>query len=440
MLGAMRQKGFRKIAKMALLSAALALADAGAQSVETTCEVALVQLHPNNANTLLLDKSAVYWLGAYQAVPGTRIRITGEFPHSRYMSFNLYDVAARSIDSLPDVEIQPDSESMNPFLPGANRDATERRYTVYIDFGSPPATPAPNTLYAGTSQAGQPNVNGTFWYRVYVPDQGLDDMGGVGLPRAFVEHDPNGPTLPPLDCTSLEEPNSSAVNEAIAQASTPDVVIPGLSAQFPGRKPPAWRRFVNLATSLRDYFMDNPEGDEIGQGRVPQPPQSPGIFDNHDIAYVYAPTSQGYGDLLVLHGRAPTFADTVAGAATMPSGTQVRYFSFCEYEPATQRMIDCLRDDEILTDQDGFFTIVVSAPAHRPATATKPCGVNWLAWGPAKHGLLIYRQMLADASFTEAIQQILLRDTEEATMGDYWPAGTYLPDESAFPSPACSTP
>ena len=43
----------------------------------------------------------------------------------------------------------------------------------------------------------------------------------------------------------------------------------------------------------------------------------------------------------MLRGRAPTFADTRDGPAVMPSGQQLRYWSFCQYEPATQRVIDC---------------------------------------------------------------------------------------------------
>ena len=47
----------------------------------------------------------------------------------------------------------------------------------------------------------------------------------------------------------------------------------------------------------------------------------------------------------MLHGRAPTFADTRPGPGVMPSGQQLRYWSFCQCEPAIQRVIDCRSDD-----------------------------------------------------------------------------------------------
>ena len=77
---------------------------------------------------------------------------------------------------------------------------------------------------------------------------------------------------------------------------------------------------------------------------------------------MFAPTSRGFGELLVLRGRAPTFADTRPGPAVMPSGQQLRYWSFCQYEPATQRVIDCRSDDRVSVGADGRYTIVVSTP------------------------------------------------------------------------------
>jgi hypothetical protein len=84
----------------------------------------------------------------------------------------------------------------------------------------------------------------------------------------------------------------------------------------------------------------------------------------------------------------------------MPSGQQLRYWSFCQYEPATQRVIDCRSDDRVQVDPDGTYTVVVSTAAQRPS-----CARNWIAWGPTTQGLLIYRHMLADPTFAGAIQR-----------------------------------
>ena len=95
----------------------------------------------------LLDKwkkleasPAQYYSGAYQAAPGTHIRISGHFAHARYTSFQVYDFAQRPLDVLADLQLAPDAGSFNPFLPGASRTVAKRDYTAFIDFGSVPST------------------------------------------------------------------------------------------------------------------------------------------------------------------------------------------------------------------------------------------------------------------------------------------------------------
>ena len=99
-------------------------AAASAQGVDTTCSFALTRLDATTTNALAVDTGAVYWGGTYAALPGTRIRIEGQYPHARYISWNVYDAAARPIDALSDVELAPDAGSSNPFLPGAYRTVT----------------------------------------------------------------------------------------------------------------------------------------------------------------------------------------------------------------------------------------------------------------------------------------------------------------------------
>ena len=79
--------------------AALALtpATASGQGVDLTCQFALTRLDHTTTNVLALDTNAVYWSTQYAAVPGTRIRIEGYYPHARYFSWNVYDPAGRPI-------------------------------------------------------------------------------------------------------------------------------------------------------------------------------------------------------------------------------------------------------------------------------------------------------------------------------------------------------
>jgi hypothetical protein len=132
---------------LGMLCVAFALpASAAAQGLDTTCQFSLTRLDATTTNVLAVDTNAVYWGGTYAALPGTRIRIEGQYPHSRYISWNVYDAAARPIDALSDVQLAPDPGSANPFLPGASRTAEQRDYTALIEVGPLPEQPAANTL------------------------------------------------------------------------------------------------------------------------------------------------------------------------------------------------------------------------------------------------------------------------------------------------------
>lgn len=417
----MRRLGVITAIAIALVVPGSAQAQTG--GVDGTCALALSRLDHTTTNVLALDTNAVYWVAGYSAVPGTRIRIDGQFPHSRYMAFNVYDGQGRPIQALADYEIRPDKGSTNPFLPGANRTAPRRNYTAFIEFGPRPKKPARNTIYTESN-------GGTFWYRVYIPDQGSDEKGGVPLPRITYE----GPlALPSADaCRELQAPYLDELSGLIANSpGLPDPTDDGEG--YPGRNPPDWRLFRNLGQATTEILLNNESGEGFYDDAQQFQNDGPGFFSSKHISYVFTGTSRGFGQVLVLHGRAPTFADTRYGPPTMPSGTQLRYFSFCQYEPATQRVIDCRSDDRVQLNPDGTYTIVVSAADQRPA-----CAQNWIAWGPTTQGLLIYRHMLADPSFTNAIQQIPEPGLEQQVMADYYPSGTYLPDAAAYEAQYCA--
>jgi hypothetical protein len=398
----------RRALLIAMAALALTPGTAGAQGVDLTCQFALTRLDHSNTNVLAIDTNAVYWASHYVAVPGSRIRIEGHYPFARYFSWNVYDPAGRPIDATGDAQLRPDFGS-----PGT--------YTAFIEFGPKPADPAPNTLYTGASPTGQ------FWYRVYVPDEGRDAKGGVPLPKVTL----NGERAAPASPGSLLGPAPGI--DACRELQAPYLPTPGLPALpdptddgsgYPGRNPPEWRLFENLCGSAVDILLDNETGGAFHPQARERCGDGPGFFSNRDIAYVFTGTSRGFGELLVLRGRAPTL-------------DQLRYFSFCQYEPATQRVVDCAADHRVPVGPDGRYTVVVSTAEQRPANARPECGVAWIEWGAQPQGLLIYRHMLAEPGFAEAIQNVPAPGAERDVMGEYYPEGEYVPDRAAFEAQGC---
>jgi hypothetical protein len=424
-----------RLATIALLAVAVAAAPppapSSAQGLDLTCQASLTRLDHTTTNALALETNADYWITAYTAAPGTRLRIEGEFPFARFMGFNLYDAAARPLEALADTEIEPDPGSVNPFRAGASRLAQHRSYTIFVESGPRPAEPEPNTLYTGDSPGG------TFWYRVYMPDHGRDRKGGVPIPRVTVEPTGGGEGLPSVGgaeaCRELQAPYLHEVPEQLEEAPA----LPILTGNpYPGRNPPNWRLFVNFGRGAADIILDNETGEDFHDAALEPQSDGPGFFSSAHISYVFAPTSRGFGEVLVLRGRAPTFADTRDGPPRMPNGEQTRYWSFCQYEPATQRVIACRADDRVAVGPGREYEIVVSTAAQRPSNAREDCGVTWIPWGPATQGLLIYRQLLARESFRQAIARIPKPGDELEVMDRYYPHGTYL-DRDAFEARGC---
>ena len=368
------------IGALALAIAALTAPTATrAQGVDQTCVLPLTKTDPATVNAAYPDEAAIYWVAPYQAVPGTRLKITGRYPHARYFSFNVYDAAQRPLDAVADVEIAPDPGSANPFVAGADRTAEHRDYTAYIDFGAIPDKRAPNTVYTGTGQNG-PNVQGTFILRVYVPDANRDETGGVGLPTVtLVASDGARPS--DSACATVSKPPVGGVNGQLAAASGPPV--PSV-AQAPGTDPPQWIKFKNLVQVGNRLLTGNAFLDDYGTVLAPlEAAGGNGAFlSNVHNSYVFTAVNRAYGEVTETVVRAPGFPDTRPGPKTMPAA-QLRYFSMCTNDIASQRFVACATDDESLIGRRRARAATWSPTPLRDRRARRPPAATRASrWGP----------------------------------------------------------
>ncbi|HEV2981030.1 MAG TPA: hypothetical protein VGX51_06330 [Solirubrobacteraceae bacterium] len=359
----------------------------------TQCSWGL-QSNPDVVNVEYPDLSAHYWGRPLFPQLGGRLVIRGEYPAARYFSFHVYDEKLVPLDSVHDSTVAPDRGSSNPFVHRSKRGASNH-YTVYVEFKPKPSDPAPNTLYVGDTPQQTPTPEGTLMYRVYVPDDPSDPAGGVPLPQVTWETEEGATVQEYAPCASNSIEIGGQLNEEIANSNWPEGVP---APQVPeATDPPTWARAF---------------GSELV-----------GVWANQQVAYLKATISRQYGDVVVIHGKAPTFPNTRAGQPAYRK-RQVRYWSFCENSETT-RVLACKADYQAPID-GGYYTYVVSDPDKRPANATATNGVAWLPWGGTMaSGQVIYRNMLPESSFSQAVQNVPEGASPQALMGAYFPQITY---------------
>jgi len=414
-----------------------------------------VPFRPDTRNILALDTNVTYYYSSFYLPAGASVVFRGRFPHSRFMSLTSYlttgGQAGLPATALNDVDIDPDPRGTNPFRDGALRTAHRRAYTVTVrgDVDPGPGNRASNTLYVG--QAGETNTTQfvELIYRIYRPDQGYDLTGGVETPKPRLVRADGTATSGQRLC---DEAQVVSGIEAPIPAFGPPIGFP--EAQYdavlalgppthPAVEPTVWYRFFNQKRLAEPFFKGT-----VLEGNIATLPTAltSGLYATPANAYMIGYASRLLGpdpaghNVLVLHAKMPTHAASFDRSPVSDTGgKQVRYWSICNYGALVQEvgvgpvlMDGCLFDEQVPVDADGFYTIVVSLPEDRPANANEACGVAWLDWGKgdwlARPDLanLTIRNQLSNPSFAEGIDKVVVPDTEQQVLGDFYPTGHYL--------------
>jgi hypothetical protein len=432
----------RRLAALLLLAtAALPSGSASAQDTRS-CGWAVV-ISGTQLNVAFPDEAATYWSTSQAVPPGGHIEIHGQFPHARYTSLVTYTGQTQAVESLYDAQILPDPGSANPFLPGADRTAAKRHYTVRVLSAQAPAeNRPPNTLYT-TNADGSKSSTGPMarvLLRIYEGDNGLGRAGGVPLPEiTVVTSDGQRTTLP--QCPNALLPDAGLAS-TMANAG-PNEELPPTGTG--GTDPPVWHRYTNAVSGVILAATDHQATGGAPTAVTDQTDAtvpSGGFYENPDNKYVTTTFSRGIGQVLAFRAKAPTYPSTRDGQPFMGTSLgdawatgQVRYWSFCT-NAQTTAYYACKQDDQVPLDANGEYTIVVSTAAGRPRNANEACGVAWVAAGPFPQSLLIMRNMLPAASFAQAIQNAQ-PGTEQQTMGAYYPRGKYYATTADFEALGC---
>jgi hypothetical protein len=394
------------------------------------------------------DTNAQYWMTQLNLPEGAKLEMHGEFPHSRYLSFNVYDDDGQPVDRINDVNLTPDAGAVNPFIAGQRRDSAQRGYKlnlVHGDFeaGTPmseiDAKRPANTIF--TPKGGKPVQ---LALRIYVPDQGLNIKGGAPLPTPVMTMADGSTVRGEELCRRIVIKDGAARNPHMALEPTKTLLNleSTTSPYHPAQKAPKWDAFFNTR-----YFVSSTL---IGTHwewlrALLSTKRKGGFYSTLDNTYMSMYVDNRFGDLLVLQGKAPTTPHTLKGDPVMETA-QLRYWSLCKYRSVNNTQTDhCVFDQEVPVDAEGNYTLVVSTAAQRPANAQDGCGVAWLDWGDGDGianphgGLLVYRHMSPSPDFTHSLFSTRAPGEEEQALGEYYPKTQYMQREE-FEKLGCRKP
>ena len=380
-------------------------------------------------NVAYPDSNVYYWAAAFSMPEDSILEIKGDYPYSRYMSFFSYNERGKPIGSLTDFQIQ--SEATNPFIPGNQRSDFSRSYSIEVLNENPSANISENIDNFNGNILFTPEYNKNqqlIVYRIYLPDKDIDITGGVKLPQPMLTLSDGTKLEGKQTCEALNASQPLQVSfdalgippneyrELISQPDKPDT--------WPAHNPPKW--FIQLdRKSLIGMYTG-----EID----PNAPRSEGgFYPNLDNQYIRSILNRKHGKVLIVRGKAPTTPKTYFESLSTKE-VNLRYWSLCSNQSfVNTRVNDCLFDEEIPINKNGFYTIAISREEDRPRNAVNECGIAWLPMADDGDGMfdddvtiIQFRHLLPSNSFEHSIQKVKRQDQLEEIMGPYMPKARYL--------------
>jgi hypothetical protein len=342
-------------------------------------------------NDFFMSSLGVSVNDAFPVEPGGRVELRGQYPRSRYFAYHPNDMDLNNLKTLRDVDLDPDPGSVNPFreipAPGS-----KNYYTAKLVFTEPSQTPAPNTSYVGTKKDGTTTnrylIN---MLRLYASDLGDGaNSGGVPLPAVTILVADGEMTQLFDECDLYAEGNDPLRSE---------LLFPALPiADHRAAIPPYWSTSSNFEAP----------SDTLA---------------NADVQYLATVYSRRYGDIFVVRAKHLTAPDTRAGESHSATDKDVRLYTLCTYNIWAGSAVDCMLDNELAVDPQGYYTLVISDQAHRPSNL-EPMHATWIDWGPYLDGQLSYRHVYRENPIVQEIAKGVLGQSVSEELRPFIPVAT----------------
>ena len=337
-------------------------------------------------------------------------KIEGEFPDTRYFSFNVYSLGDNTTQgSLVDYEIETDSGKPNPFL--ASKDSVEvgKRYTVYILPSKHKQKKLPNVLPFRDDVKMLLMV-----IRLY--DYNIDDFGGVELPtvQAFTMND----AVENRELNPVNLPIALNLRSIVHKTSLPSMV----------------KRLSLLYETENTVQLDGPNSNKKFYSLPFHAIDTKGYIENNDNRYLLAAITKKEDEVFVFRFKSPSYT---TGTEDITQ-TEVRYWSFNLGNAATYNF-NALKDEDAIVDEQGYVTIVLADKDDEIEKRTKALGYNFLEWNMTwQKALILFRHMLANPNFEAQIDNVppIKEGMTDFTalegqkyIGDYAPQGVRMSKE-----------
>ncbi len=308
--------------------------------------------------------------GAFVVEPGGRAVFHGQYPKTRYFAYHPNDMDLNNLETLRDKDLEPDAGSVNPFREVAPP-GSRNTYTATFVFAPPPEEPESNTSYVGLRKDGiRENRFVMNLLRMYHVDAGNGPGSGeVPLPALSI-YDADGELVRHFEQCEMFAPGTRVVKTERVFPSLPLI-------DHRPKNPPRWTTSSNF---------DAPSD----------------TLANADVQYLSTHYSERFGELFVTRAKYLSAPDTRGGESPATPGKQVRLYNLCTYNFWNGGATQCMLENELLRDSAGFYTLIVSQRANRPANLEQT-HATWLKWGPYMDGQLVYRFVYRDNPYVVAV-------------------------------------
>ncbi len=324
-------------------------------------------------------------------------QIKGKFPYARYMTFHVYDGATGDyFAALKDLDIKPDSGSVNPFQANIDRTASNRSYTLWV-VPEGAKLPQINGL-KNVIRVPKQFVESPIVMAIDRPDDGQPANAGVPLPNVHVFHAQTGE--PVLRCNPLRLKS----------------IIPSKKSGI--KKAQTWDKMKTIGDGQAIRLYHSTGG---------------GLYPNKHLSYLTTGLNTQFGNVALVKFKAPTTPNTQTGFGMFTHEEDIRFWSMCLGGMKATNTSVCLVDDQAIIGDDGYVTLAIGPDSDDLRKLAKNNKINYMDWGYHQYPDIIFRHLEGEKPFKYSSKNVPIVDVTlplwdqggERTIGVYSPAGFY---------------